>query len=168
MRKDVIAWKKQLKQENGSVHRNDTLQENFKSFEGTFKAARSILERPENEFPMVSKRKRLDTCYIELHGWYTGIQFLMRPKPEMKKETEIKDLLPASLDIKLKKETKINSEHRGGRREGAGRKSLGVKKPVSITLPEDTWNEIDNLIQSEKFKSYADYFRSLVLDSSRG
>lgn len=52
---------------------------------------------------------------------------------------------------------------RGGKRAGAGRKSLGVKKPVSITLPDEVWNEIDNLIQNGDYKSYADYFRSLAI-----
>lgn len=52
-------------------------------------------------------------------------------------------------------------ENRGGKREGAGRKSIGVKKPVSITLPQEDWDEIDNLIKAGEFKSYAEYFRSL-------
>lgn len=184
MRKDVLAWKKQLKQENGRVHRNSALYENFKTFDHTFKAARSVLDRPENDFPAMPKRGRLDTLYSELQGWYSGIQFLMREKPEMKTETEIKPSKEGSAESKKeteikrdnepekstkKKETKIKGEQmqisiRGGRRAGAGRKSLGVKKPVSITLPEQVWNEIDNLIQNEKYRSYADYFRSLILD----
>ncbi|MCV4233328.1 hypothetical protein OHJ21_19275 [Virgibacillus sp. LDC1] len=66
----------------------------------------------------------------------------------------------------LKKETEIKTKEpekpkRGGARTGAGRKSIGVKKPVSITLPQEDWNEIDNLIKAGEFKSYADYFRSL-------
>ncbi|EGL18554.1 hypothetical protein [Paenibacillus sp. HGH0039] len=50
---------------------------------------------------------------------------------------------------------------RGGKRNGAGRKSLGVKKPITITLPEADWIEIDNLIQLGVYSGYADYFRSL-------
>lgn len=180
MRRDVQAWKKDFKPDV-DTHMGAMYYKQIKTFEMTFKAARSILERPENEFPMVSKRQKLDTCYTELKGWYEGIQVVMCDDSGMKKETEIKDLLPpASHDTELKKETEIKhsdtlkkeieikSEQRGGRREGAGRKSLGVKKPVSITLPEDVWIEIDNLIQNEKFKSYADYFRSLVLEIRSG
>lgn len=181
MRKDVLAWKKQLKEENGRFHRNSALYENFKTFDHTFKAARSVLDRPENEFPAMPKRKRLDTLYSELQGWYSGIQFLMREKPEMKTEIEIKDSEDSKKETEIKqenelgkstkkKETKIKGEQiqisiRGGRRAGAGRKSIGLKKPVSITLPEEVWNEIDSLIQGEKYRSYADYFRSLILDA---
>lgn len=49
----------------------------------------------------------------------------------------------------------------GGVREGAGRKRIGVKRPVSITLPEEDWEQIERLIKSGHCKSYADYFRSL-------
>jgi hypothetical protein len=31
----------------------------------------------------------------------------------------------------------------GGYREGAGRPSLGITKKVSVTLPEEVWNEIE-------------------------
>ncbi|MEE4580557.1 hypothetical protein [Paenibacillus polymyxa] len=52
-------------------------------------------------------------------------------------------------------------EKRGGARKGAGRKSLGIKKSVTITLPQERWDEIDSLIKNGKFKSYPDYFRHL-------
>ncbi|WP_418026240.1 hypothetical protein [Paenibacillus sp. JJ1722] len=52
-------------------------------------------------------------------------------------------------------------EKRGGARKGAGRKSLGTKKSVTITLPQERWDEIDTLIKNGKFKSYPDYFRHL-------
>ncbi|WP_318626910.1 hypothetical protein [Paenibacillus polymyxa] len=52
-------------------------------------------------------------------------------------------------------------EKRGGARKGAGRKSLGIKKPVTITLPQERWDAIDALIKNGKFKSYPDYFRHL-------
>lgn len=34
---------------------------------------------------------------------------------------------------------------RGGPRVGAGRKAIGVTKKVSLTLPNDTWDEIEKL-----------------------
>jgi hypothetical protein len=80
---------------------------------------------------------------------------------ELKKEIEIKPT-----ELKKKKEAKIKPKEpekpkRGGARTGAGRKSIGVKKPVSITLPQEDWEDIDNLIKAGEFKSYADYFRTL-------
>lgn len=52
-------------------------------------------------------------------------------------------------------------EKRGGKRAGSGRPSLGVKKPVMITLPQEEWNMIDARIAAGEYKGYADYFRSL-------
>ncbi|WP_249930854.1 hypothetical protein [Paenibacillus polymyxa] len=52
-------------------------------------------------------------------------------------------------------------EKRGGARKGAGRKSLGIKKSVTITLPQERWDTIDDLIKNGIFKSYPDYFRHL-------
>lgn len=52
-------------------------------------------------------------------------------------------------------------EKRGGKRAGSGRPSLGVKKPVMITLPQEDWNMIDARIAAGEYKGYADYFRSL-------
>ena len=53
-------------------------------------------------------------------------------------------------------------ENRGGSRKGAGRKGIGTKKPVSITLSDDDWFMIDNLIKDGKFKNYPEFFREIV------
>ncbi|RJG23295.1 hypothetical protein [Paenibacillus thiaminolyticus] len=83
-------------------------------------------------------------------------------KKEIKEEKEKENLKQNDLlESDKKKKTKNKNTGRGGARVGAGRPSLGVKKPVSITLPSDDWEEIDNLIQRKEFKSYADYFRFL-------
>ncbi|MFT9370112.1 hypothetical protein [Paenibacillus polymyxa] len=58
-------------------------------------------------------------------------------------------------------------EKRGGARKGAGRKSLGIKKSVTITLPQERWDEIDSLIKNGKFKSSPDYFRHLDSKDSK-
>lgn len=48
---------------------------------------------------------------------------------------------------------------RGGLREGAGRKSIGVTKKVSLTLTEEIWQEIEsacvdrNLSRSQVFRT---------------
>ncbi|REK77158.1 CopG family transcriptional regulator [Paenibacillus paeoniae] len=33
---------------------------------------------------------------------------------------------------------------RGGLREGAGRKAIGVTKKVSVTLPQELWDRLEN------------------------
>lgn len=83
---------------------------------------------------------------------------------ELKKETEIIHTeSPKNESMKKKaeiKEGQVTLSLRGGAREGAGRKSMGVKKAVSITLPQQIWNEIDNLIRTGQVKSYSEYFRN--------
>lgn len=52
----------------------------------------------------------------------------------------------------------------GGKREGAGRKSMpGTRRSFSVTLPDEKWAEIDTLIQNQSYSSLADYFRSLAI-----
>jgi hypothetical protein len=48
------------------------------------------------------------------------------------------------------------TEQRGGRRAGAGRKTKGITKKVSLTLSKELWNEIN-----EFDGTYADYIRAL-------
>lgn len=51
------------------------------------------------------------------------------------------------------------------KRESAGRPSLGVTKKVSITLPNDIWEQIEKEIKADKeLKSTSAYFRRMVLD----
>jgi hypothetical protein len=53
----------------------------------------------------------------------------------------------------------------GGYREGAGRPSLGVTKKVSITLPDNVWDEIEH----EKGElTMSAFLRGLVLNRSKG
>ncbi|OBZ12907.1 hypothetical protein A8L34_29660 [Bacillus sp. FJAT-27264] len=56
---------------------------------------------------------------------------------------------------------------RGGKRQGAGRKSIGVKKHMALTMPQDMWNEIDDLIQKDKIGSYSEFFRTLVANMKK-
>lgn len=53
----------------------------------------------------------------------------------------------------------------GGKREGAGRPSLGITKKVSITLPDNIWDEIEGE-KGELTKSA--FFRELALNWSKG
>lgn len=84
----------------------------------------------------------------------------------LKKESEIKvsnkpKSKPKKKETKIKDPNQTELSIRGGARDGAGRPSLGKKKPVSITLEESEWAQIDELIKKAEFKSYADYFRFL-------
>lgn len=55
---------------------------------------------------------------------------------------------------------------RGGYREGAGRPSLGVTKKLSITLPADSWNEIE---KEKGDLAMSAFFRKLILNrNSKG
>lgn len=48
---------------------------------------------------------------------------------------------------------KSNKNQRGGKRKGAGRKAFGITKKVSLTLSEDAWSEIGNLIKNGSSQS---------------
>lgn len=63
-------------------------------------------------------------------------------------------------------QTVFKPERRGGKREGAGRKSVmhnpEVRK-VSITLPAEVWESIDDQISGDPYiKNLAHYFRIIV------
>ena len=49
----------------------------------------------------------------------------------------------------------------GGKREGAGRKPIGITKKVSITLTTEQWNYINDYIEPDDV-SLSQYFRELV------
>lgn len=49
----------------------------------------------------------------------------------------------------------------GGKREGAGRPSLGTTKKVSITLPDQVWEEIH---QKRGKKPLSAFLRELILE----
>lgn len=70
---------------------------------------------------------------------------------------------------KKKKVTEIKGEQlklaiHGGRRKGAGRKTIGIRKPVSINLPAEIWERIDDLIKISDIKTYSEYFRRVQLE----
>ncbi|WP_262495478.1 hypothetical protein [Paenibacillus sp. B2(2019)] len=50
---------------------------------------------------------------------------------------------------------------RGGLREGAGRKSTGITKKVSLTLPENIWQEIEQACE-EQDVSRSQVFRNII------
>lgn len=50
---------------------------------------------------------------------------------------------------------------RGGPREGAGRKGIGVTKKVSLTLTEDIWEEVDRECEDLEI-SRSSFLRNLI------
>lgn len=50
----------------------------------------------------------------------------------------------------------------GGKRDGAGRPSLGKTKKVSITLPDEVWERIDD---SKKEQSMSAFLRELIMEN---
>lgn len=59
----------------------------------------------------------------------------------------------------------MNRTH-GGYREGAGRPAIGKRKVVSISLPDQDWEKIDQKIESGEVSSYSEYFRTLHAERS--
>jgi len=56
----------------------------------------------------------------------------------------------------------FHSKNYGGRREGAGRKKIGITRKVSITTKEELWLRIDELIANNQYASVADYIRTKI------
>ncbi|PFV20973.1 CopG family transcriptional regulator [Bacillus toyonensis] len=47
----------------------------------------------------------------------------------------------------------------GGKREGAGRPTLGITRKVSVTLSEEHWKRIE-----DSKKTFSEFFRELTLE----
>ncbi|MEK3792282.1 ribbon-helix-helix domain-containing protein [Paenibacillus sp. FSL R7-0204] len=52
----------------------------------------------------------------------------------------------------------------GGARTGAGRKPIGVTRKISLTLPEECWNEIDRCCGKGDY-SVSEVLRSIIEDN---
>lgn len=50
----------------------------------------------------------------------------------------------------------------GGKREKAGRPSLGLTKKVSITLPDELWAKLD---ESKQDQSMSAFLRELIMEN---
>jgi hypothetical protein len=57
---------------------------------------------------------------------------------------------------------KIMNQFHGGKRQGAGRPSLGERRSTGIVLPPDQWQKVDELLTEECMKM-AEYLRDLVV-----
>lgn len=56
------------------------------------------------------------------------------------------------------------SKKQGGARAGAGRKPIGVTRKISLTLPEECWNEIDRCCGKGDY-SVSEVLRSIIEDN---
>lgn len=56
----------------------------------------------------------------------------------------------------------MTNEKKGGARSGAGRKSIGTRKHLQITMPDELWAYVDQQIAKGTFSGYSEMFRQLV------
>lgn len=55
----------------------------------------------------------------------------------------------------------------GGKREGAGRKAIGVTKKISLTLPGSTWEWLDEAIENEHARSRSELIREIIEEAKK-
>jgi len=57
----------------------------------------------------------------------------------------------------------LNS-NRGGARKGAGRKPIGATRKISLTLPQECWDEIDRYCHKGDY-SVSEVLRAIIEDN---
>lgn len=87
------------------------------------------------------------------------------------KDKEIKDEITSEIEGGIKDKVKVGVSTkdgqlgflftRGGLREGAGRKSTGMTKKVSLTLTEEIWQEIEKACEEQNL-SRSQVFRNIM------
>jgi len=60
--------------------------------------------------------------------------------------------------------TDRSASNRGGNRKGAGRKPIGVTRKISLTLPQECWEEIDRYCHRGDY-SVSEVLRSIIEDN---
>ena len=56
------------------------------------------------------------------------------------------------------------TSNRGGTRKGAGRKPIGTTRKISLTLPQECWEEIDRYCARGDY-SVSEVLRSIIEDN---
>lgn len=56
------------------------------------------------------------------------------------------------------------TSNKGGARKGAGRKPIGLTRKISLTLPQQYWEEIDRCCQKGDY-SVSEILRSIIEDN---
>lgn len=59
---------------------------------------------------------------------------------------------------------KCSTGSRGGKRLGAGRKPIGTTRKISLTLPQECWEEIDRCCHRGDY-SISEVLRSIIEDN---
>lgn len=79
-----------------------------------------------------------------------NFQMLISELEKLKNEFEIRNL---NQNIVENNETSnLNQSKRGGKRVGAGRKGFGETRKVSLTLPSEIWNMIEEMCEKGNLK----------------
>ncbi|RAR45503.1 hypothetical protein DP091_04240 [Paenibacillus sp. MDMC362] len=60
--------------------------------------------------------------------------------------------------------TECSTANRGGKRVGAGRKPIGTTRKISLTLPQECWEEIDRYCRKGDY-SVSEVLRSIIEDN---
>ncbi|MDQ0086612.1 macrodomain Ter protein organizer (MatP/YcbG family) [Paenibacillus anaericanus] len=63
-----------------------------------------------------------------------------------------------------KENTDCSAGNRGGKRKGAGRKPIGTTRKISLTLPQECWEEIDRYCHRGDY-SVSEILRSIIEDN---
>jgi Arc/MetJ-type ribon-helix-helix transcriptional regulator len=149
MRQDAIRWKKEFPAD-------ESLQGWVKQFFDAYKVTKAILDAPKEEFFFGNRETRVKVPYGELLNYHESI---FQRVLSLRNELRVIELEKAP-EIKSA-EGQVKMSFRGGARPGSGRKRMGRKEKVSLVLPDEEWEFIDELIRNGHAASRADYFRQL-------
>lgn len=61
-------------------------------------------------------------------------------------------------------DTDCSASKRGGNRKGAGRKPIGVTRKISLTVPQEYWDQIDRYCHRGDY-SVSEVIRSIIEDN---
>src|SRR5690606_7477754 len=74
-----------------------------------------------------------------------------------------KDYLEFNNQVRSEDPGEYVVSNRGGRREGAGRPSLGTTRKVSITLPDEIWEQLED---AKSDKSMSAFLREIIINGN--
>ncbi|PRX73018.1 ribbon-helix-helix CopG family protein [Cohnella sp. SGD-V74] len=69
-----------------------------------------------------------------------------------------------TVELKKNKDQGLLAGRRGGARNGAGRKPIGITRKISLTLPQEYWEEIDRCCRKGDY-SISEVLRALIEDN---
>lgn len=139
---------------------------------------RRLVPNANKDLQWASRSLRFDAFYDEISGFYGRLAELDEKGRQKSMESATEELNyqewkagvlnDLHAHVTSKKVNEIQEEPavtgRGGKRKDAGRKPIGVQRMVKITLPEESWTEIESMIEKGELKSFSDYFRTRHYD----